>query len=64
MPAGDYQAFAVSVRDPETIPPFIRLDTVHVLIVDHHLRPTEPAITYRLPAHPGSTAGPTAWSTP
>ena len=41
-----------AVRDPETIPPFIRLDTVHSLIVGHQLRPTELAFTYRLAGPP------------
>ena len=41
-----------AVRDPESIPPFIRLDTVHALIADHHLRPTELAFTYRLAGPP------------
>jgi hypothetical protein len=41
-----------AVRDPETIPPFIRLDTVHALIVGHQLRPTELAFTYRLAGPP------------
>ena len=41
-----------AARDPETIPPFIRLDTVHSLIVGHQLRPTELAFTYRLAGPP------------
>jgi len=41
-----------AVRDPETIPPFIRLDAVHSLIVGHQLRPTEMAFTYRLAGPP------------
>jgi hypothetical protein len=41
-----------AVRDPEAIPPFIRLDTVHSLIVGHQLRPTELTFTYRLAGPP------------
>ena len=41
-----------AVRDPETIPPFIRLETVHSLIVGHQLRPTELTFTYRLAGPP------------
>jgi hypothetical protein len=41
-----------AARDPEAIPPFIRLDAVHALIAGHHLRPTELAFTYRLAGPP------------
>jgi hypothetical protein len=41
-----------AVRDPEIIPPFIRLDAVHALIVGHQLRPTEMVFTYRLAGPP------------
>jgi hypothetical protein len=41
-----------AARDPEAIPPFIRLDALHALTVGHHLRPTELAFTYRLAGPP------------
>jgi hypothetical protein len=41
-----------AARDPEAIPPFIRLDAVHALIAGHHLRPVELAFTYRLAGPP------------
>jgi hypothetical protein len=41
-----------AARDPEAIPPFIRLDAVHALTVGHHLRPLEVAFTYRLAGPP------------
>ena len=41
-----------AIRDPEAIPPFIRLDSLHALTTGHHLRPTELAFTYRLAGPP------------
>lgn len=41
-----------SMRDPEAIPPFARLETLHDLTADHHLRPTEVSILYRLAGPP------------
>jgi hypothetical protein len=41
-----------SVRDPQAIPPFIRLDALHALTASHHLRPTELSFLYRLAGPP------------
>jgi hypothetical protein len=41
-----------AVRDPEAIPPFIRLDAVRALTTGHRLRPAELAFTYRLAGPP------------
>jgi hypothetical protein len=41
-----------SARDPQAIPPFIRLDALHALTVGHHLRPTELSFLYRLAGPP------------
>lgn len=41
-----------SLRDPEAIPPFTRLDALKAMITDHHLRPTEMTIIYRLAGPP------------
>jgi hypothetical protein len=41
-----------AARDPEAIPPFIRLDSLRALIGGHHLRPVELAFTYRLAGPP------------
>jgi hypothetical protein len=41
-----------AARDPEAIPPFIRLDTIRAMIAGHRLRPAELAFTYRLAGPP------------
>lgn len=39
-------------RDPQKIPPFVRLETYRTLIAEHHLRPTEITFLYRLKGPP------------
>jgi hypothetical protein len=41
-----------SMRDPQAIPPFARLETLHALTADHRLRPSEISILYRLAGRP------------
>lgn len=40
------------LRDPESLPPFTRLDTLRTLVGEHHLRPTEASFLYRLAGPP------------
>jgi hypothetical protein len=41
-----------AARDPEAIPPFIRLDALRAMITGHRLRPAEVGFTYRLAGPP------------
>lgn len=41
-----------AVRDPESIPPFIRLEALRALTARHHLRPTAMTFVYRLAGPP------------
>ena len=41
-----------SVRDPQDIPPFPRLEALRALVVDHRLRPTELTFVFRLAGPP------------
>jgi len=41
-----------AVRDPKAIPPFVRLDALHILTGGKHLRPTEMSFLYRLAGPP------------
>lgn len=41
-----------SVRDPQDVPPFPRLDTLRALMTEHRLRPTELAFVFRLAGVP------------
>jgi hypothetical protein len=41
-----------SLRDPAAIPPFTQLETLHALITERHLRPTDISILYRLAGPP------------
>lgn len=41
-----------SLRDPRAIPPFVRLETLRGLTVDHRLRPAEVSYLYRLSGPP------------